>query len=152
MDVDAIPTSVEVNPVRAVLETPSSDLDSLSQLADRDADMVDDDSRSNRPEKQRGVRIDDHYYFHDEEPELVKKKPRKGVSDYQASWYVSDSGEDSESGEDENGDIEMNDEDNCSENFSEDNDGQSEIDTNSEMHIDLSPEEEKKQYRYTLLF
>ena len=87
---------------------PTTDQDSLSPLADEDTDMIDDAKslHSHRSQTQKGVRIDDHYYFADEEPELIKKKPMKGMSDYQAAWYISDS---DESDHDETDEIEMED-------------------------------------------
>jgi len=157
MDVDSDLNSMEVNPTSTVLATPTEEQDSLSQLADADAEMADDSKSivSHRSQSQKGVRIDDHYYFPDEEPELVKKKLPKGLTDYQAAWYVSDSNEeeptgdsDSEDSEDSE-DIEMDLEDDDDEPIAgpSNADVQSEMDdTASEMHIDLSPEEEARQH------
>jgi len=140
---------MDVNPISTVLATPTSDQDSLSPLAEEDADMQDDTKslHSNRPQTQKGVRIDDHYYFADEEPQQVKKKTPKGLSDYQAAWYISDSNDsdvDDES-ELENEEVVMEDVSEGDGEFVDDE--QSEMgDTASEMHVDLSPEEEARQY------
>jgi pre-rRNA-processing protein TSR1 len=146
MDVDGDATTMDMNPISTILATPTTDQDSLSPLADEDTDMIDDakSPHSHRAQSQKGVRIDDHYYFADHEPELIKKKPTKGMSDYQAAWYISDS---DESDHDETNEIEMEDvyENEPETSYYEDN--QSEAgDTVTEMYVDLSPEEEARQY------
>ena len=75
MDIDGDATSMDVNPTSTILATPTPDQDSLSPLADEDTDMIDDTKslHSHRSQTQKGVRIDDHYYFADDEPELIKK-------------------------------------------------------------------------------
>ena len=153
MDVDQDSISMEVNPTLTVLAIPGQDQDSLSQLAEAETEMIDDAKSiiSHRSQSQKGVRIDDHYYFNDEEPELVKKKMPKGLTDYQAAWYVSDSDEDEEAGEEysqsDSEDIEMEVEDDIPIAESSHTEVQSEIDdSTSEMHIDLSPEEEARQH------
>lgn len=147
MDAEPASSTMDVNPASTILAQPSSDQDSLSTLAHEDEEMK-DDSRSLHSRKfqnQKGVRIDDHYYFENEEPQVVKKPSQ---NDYQAAWYISDSEEDSEDGEADEHEIEMDDvsDDEFDAPYPEDG-GTSEIaDTASEMHIDLAPEEESKQY------
>lgn len=146
MDIDADATLMDVNPTSTILATPTSDQDSLSPLADEDTDMIDDNKslHSYRAQSQKGVRIDDHYYFADGEPELVKRNLVKGLSDYQAAWYISDS---AESDHDEADELEMEDAYDNEPETSYYADNQSEAgDTASEMHVDLSPEEEARQY------
>lgn len=136
---------MDANPVSTVLALPSADQDSLSTLANEDEEM-NDDSRSlhsRKSQNQKGVRIDDHYYFEDEEPQGVKKSFK---NEYQEAWYISDSEQDDEDGEVDDHEIEMEDVSDDEFEYRED-EGTSEIaDTASEMHIELSPEEEAKQY------
>ena len=147
MDVDVPSSTMDVKPVSTPLAEPSSYQDSLSTLASQDEEM-NDDSRSlhsRRPQIQKGVRIDDHYYFADEEPQVVGKSSQ---NDYQAAWYISDSEQDEDDGEEDEHETEMEDvaDDESDVSYRED-DGTSEMaDTASEMHIDLSPEEEAKQF------
>ncbi|KAI9839528.1 MAG: hypothetical protein M1819_002154 [Sarea resinae] len=97
-----------------VLEQPTEDQDDLDELAPEEAVMDDVDTASMTeavPEK-KGVLLDDHHYFSDDEshlPEVPKRLP-KGTSKYQSAWYiddVSDSGSDLEDAEDEEGDLAM---------------------------------------------
>jgi len=147
MEVDVPSSTMDVNPVSTILAQPSSYQDSLSTLASQDEEM-NDDSRSlhsRRSQAQKGVRIDDHYYFSDEEPQDVKKSSQ---NDYKAAWYISDSEQDDEHGEDDEHEIEMEDvsDDEPDVPYRED-EGTSEMaDTVSEMHVDLSPEEDAKQF------
>lgn len=149
MDVDDDATSMDVNPTSTILATPTSYKDSLSPLADEDTDMMDDTKslHSRRSQTQKGVRIDDHYYFADDQTEPIKKKQTKGMSDYQAAWYISDSPESDPDEEEEEEEIEMEDAYDHEPETSYHADDQSEAgDTASEMHVDLSPEEEARQY------
>ncbi|CAM1509463.1 Fc.00g032020.m01.CDS01 [Cosmosporella sp. VM-42] len=93
-----------------VLDVPSEDRDDLNELAPDEIlmDADDDAAMSVAPSEKKGVLLDDHHYFSDEEAEArkIKKKVPKGTSDYQSAWYledVSDSGSDME-------DFEMKDE------------------------------------------
>jgi hypothetical protein len=145
MDGDGDPLSMDANPISTVLATPSSEQDSLSPLADEDTEMTDDSKslHSRRSQTQRGVRIDDHYYFEDDDPEQVKRKPRKGLNDYQAAWHISDSDQSDKDDEDE---AEMEDvPDNESEVSYRDEEQSDMDDSASDMHVDLSPEEEARQ-------
>ena len=145
MDVDGDSSSMDANPISTVLAIPTSEQDSLSPLADEDTEMTDDAKslHSHRSQTQKGVRIDDHYYFEDDSPEQVKRKPRKGLNDYQAAWHISDSEESDKEGEDE---VKMEDAPDNESEVSYDDEEQSDIDdSTSEMHVDLSPEEEARQ-------
>lgn len=96
-----------------ILETPDEDQDDLADLAPYDATMkdLDDGPEPEASTEKRGVLLDDHHYFSDDEthlPEPPKRLP-KGTSSYQASWFlgdVSDSGSDSGSVDGE-GDLQM---------------------------------------------
>lgn len=146
MDVDGNTSSMDAIPDATILASPTSDQDTLSPLADEDAEMADDNKsiHSHKPQSRKGVRIDDHYYFEDDEPEQVKKNLAKGSNDYQAAWYINDHNE-SESDEDED-EIEMDEafDDESETSYREEE--QSDIDEAvSEMDVDLSPEEERRQ-------
>ncbi|QUC23014.1 uncharacterized protein UV8b_07255 [Ustilaginoidea virens] len=87
-----------------LLEEPSADRDDLNQLAPEDVVMGADDhdaEMATEPAPKKGVLLDEHHYFSDEEAEAkkIKKKVPKGTSNYQSAWYlddVSDSGSDLE--------------------------------------------------------
>ncbi|KAH6656879.1 AARP2CN domain-containing protein [Truncatella angustata] len=75
-----------------VLETPTEDQDDLAELAPEEARMDDVDSESLAPTTKKGVLLDDHHYFSEDEfdkPARPVKVP-KGTSDYQAAWYLED--------------------------------------------------------------
>ena len=147
MDVDDDPSSMDTNPISTVLATSTIGQDALSPLAGEDTEMADDTKSllSQRSQRKNGVRIDNHYYFEDEEPQLVQKKVPKGLSDYQAAWQISDS-DASGNEEQSEGEIEMEDAyEDDSETAHHEEDKSEMEDTASEMHVDLSPEEEAKQ-------
>jgi len=148
MDIDGDNSIMDANPTSTILATPTGDQDSLSPLAEEDAEMADDTKSllSHRSQSRKGIRIDDHYYFEDDEPQQVKKKNTKGLSEYQAAWQISDADEsDAEEGEED--EVEMEDAyENDSELSYHEEDASELADTASEMHVDLSPEEEAKQY------
>lgn len=89
------------------LDLPTEDQDDLLDLApeqafmdDADGDIDLDDSTSVAPSTKKGVLLDDHHYFSEDEtwaPKERKKVP-KGTSTYQSAWYldddISDSGSD----------------------------------------------------------
>lgn len=149
MDIDGDMSSMDVNPTSTILATPSPNQDPLSPLADVEITM-DDDTKSilsHRSQSQKGVRIDDHYYFPDDDPKPVKRKHGKDTNDYQEAWHISDS-EDSNDAHDPNDEIEMGYPSDSDELIASDNEEehQSEAgETASEMHLDLSPEEEARQ-------
>ena len=98
-----------------VLEVPTAEQDDLAELAPEEAMMEDDDvdgAMSVAPTEKRGVLLDDHHYFSDDETHLpaVPKRLPKGTSAYQAAWFLgdnfSDSGSDFED-VDEQGDVAM---------------------------------------------
>ena len=99
-----------------VLETPTGEQDDLAGLAPEEIVMADDDdmnaAMSVAMTEKRGVLLDDHHYFSDDETHLpaVPKRLPKGTSAYQAAWFLgdnfSDSGSDFED-VDEQGDVGM---------------------------------------------
>lgn len=97
-----------------VLDKPDQEQDDLAGLAPYDAAMedVDEVSVTQAPPERRGVLLDDHHYFSDDEshlPEAPKRLP-KGTSSYQAAWFlgdISDSGSDAEDVVDSEGDLAM---------------------------------------------
>ena len=93
---------------------PTEEQDDLDDLAPeevvmRDADQLTD---SEGPSERKGVLLDDHHYFSDDNthiPAMPKKLPR-GTSRYQAAWYldnVSDSESDLDDAIDQDGDFSM---------------------------------------------
>jgi len=86
-----------------ILEAPDAEQEDLDEFAPYEAAMEDVDalSVSEAPTEKRGVLLDDHHYFSDDEthlPEAPKRLP-KGTSSYQSAWFLgdmSDSGSDFE--------------------------------------------------------
>lgn len=99
-----------------IIEVPDEEQDDIADLAPYDANMEDysEIPLSEAPSERRGVLLDDHRYFSDDEghlPQPPKRLP-KGTSAYQAAWFlgdeVSDSGSDiSEDVVDHEGDVAM---------------------------------------------
>ncbi|KAF5649755.1 ribosome biogenesis tsr1 like [Fusarium tjaetaba] len=76
-----------------LLEEPSEDRDDLVELAPEEVMMDDaDDAMATDATEKKGVLLDDHHYFSDEEAEArkIKKKVPKGTSNYQSAWYLED--------------------------------------------------------------
>lgn len=97
-----------------VLEVPDEHQEQLTDLAPDDITMEDVTGAANSeaPTEKKGVLLDDHHYFSDDEthlPEAPKRLP-KGTSSYQAAWFLgdmSDSGSDDEDLLEEDGDVAM---------------------------------------------
>ncbi|MCJ1445456.1 MAG: hypothetical protein MMC23_005961 [Stictis urceolatum] len=92
------------------LEEPDANQDDLDELAPEDImmDEGDDMTIAGAPSKRKGVLLDDHHYFEDDEthlPEQPKRLP-KGTSKYQAAWFLGDM---SDSGSDWEDEVEMKD-------------------------------------------
>lgn len=99
-----------------IIEVPDEEQDNIADLAPYDATMEDysEIPVSEAPTERRGVLLDDHRYFSDDESHLPQPPKRlpKGTSAYQAAWFLgddaSDSGSDiSEDGVDHEGDVAM---------------------------------------------
>lgn len=97
-----------------ILEMPDEEQEDLAELAPYEAAMEDVDtlSMSEAPTERRGVLLDEHHYFSDDEthlPEEPKRLP-KGTSPYQAAWFLGDmsgSESDLEDAVDDEGDLDM---------------------------------------------
>ena len=77
---------------KKVLQTPDLEQEDMDELAPYEASMEDVDgfSVSEAPAERRGVLLDDHHYYSDDEthlPEQPKRLP-KGTSNYQAAWFL----------------------------------------------------------------
>lgn len=88
--------SMEVDgEVDNTLERPSEDQDDLAELAPEETlmDDVTNYAPSLAPTERKGVLLDNHHYFSDEEEEYEKVKPKRvprGTSAYQSAWYLED--------------------------------------------------------------
>ena len=88
-----------------VLEKPDIDQDDLAELAPEVITMeeLDDVPVSEAPMERKGVLLDDHHYFSDDEshlPDPPKRLP-KGTSAYQAAWFLGDMSDSGSEDEDE---------------------------------------------------
>lgn len=98
--------NVDENDSTQVLEAPTGDQDDLNVVAPEEIAMEDDDDMSMAGTERKGVLLDDHHYFSDDEshiPAKPKKLP-KGTSEYQSAWYLDDvdySGSDMEDDEED---------------------------------------------------
>jgi pre-rRNA-processing protein TSR1 len=108
--------AVDESAEEKVLDSPTAEQDNLAELAPEEIVMEDDldmdGAISMATTDKRGVLLDDHHYFSDDQthmPAIPKRLP-KGTSAYQAAWFLgdnfSDSGSDLED-YDEQGDISM---------------------------------------------
>ncbi|KAI5304204.1 hypothetical protein KEM56_006744 [Ascosphaera pollenicola] len=107
--------TVDENTGSQVLDEPSADADDLDTVAPEGIDMDDemDDDRtleSGMAKEKKGVLLDDHHYFSEEEGEeqIQHLKLPKGTSSYQSAWYLDDVS-DSESELDEDAEMEVDD-------------------------------------------
>ncbi|KAF3905840.1 hypothetical protein AA313_de0207090 [Arthrobotrys entomopaga] len=139
--------------VSAVVDAPSEDQDSLEQVSD-EVSMEED--MMPVPDTRKGVLLDDHHYFDDDEidgvvPEPVRKrKLPPGTSEMQAKWIVDSDTDDSDLDDtdevEELMETEMETEDDDKMDAQDDMDDATTTfgTSKSEMFIDLSPEEEAK--------
>lgn len=81
------------------LDIPTEDQDDLADLApeealmdDADGDIDLDDATSVAPSTKKGVLLDDHHYFSEDEADkpIDLMRVPKGTSKYQAAWYLDD--------------------------------------------------------------
>ncbi|KAJ5305137.1 Mitochondrial dicarboxylate transporter [Penicillium atrosanguineum] len=98
--------NVDDSQASQVLDGPSADQDDMATVAPEEIEMQDDDMVSMADTEKKGVLLDDHHYFSDDDshiPATPKRLP-KGTSTYQSAWYledVSDSGSDLEDDDEE---------------------------------------------------
>lgn len=146
--------NIDVSESSQILDQPTEDRDDMAVIAPEEIEM-DDDMQSNLETERRGVLLDDHHYFSDDESHIPARPKRlpKGTSEYQAAWFLeddSDSASDMMDPDDEDMDMDMEAE--GSEGRPEDGifpdhgdamteGGPSEY-PQSEMFLDPSPEEE----------
>lgn len=86
--------AVDESKDQGVLEMPNEEQDDLAELAPYEAAMEDVDalSVSEAPTERRGVLLDDHHYFSDDEthlPDAPRRLPQ-GTSSYQSAWFLGD--------------------------------------------------------------
>ncbi|KAK9462151.1 uncharacterized protein V1516DRAFT_695534 [Lipomyces oligophaga] len=131
---------------------PSDDQDSLDpfdEVEQDDIEMQLDYSNSNN--QPRGVLLDEHFYIDEDENEdapksfLDKNHIPKGMSEYQARWIMEENSDDEFESGDEVEDEQMIGLDDMSMENAEY--PASEIDAQSEMFVELSVEEEAKQFK-----
>ncbi|KAF4976156.1 hypothetical protein FZEAL_7134 [Fusarium zealandicum] len=85
--------TVESEDAEKLLDEPSEDRDDLVELAPEEVMMDADDAvMEAEAATKKGVLLDDHHYFSDEEAEArkIKKRVPKGTSNYQSAWYLED--------------------------------------------------------------
>lgn len=87
----------------STVELPGADQDTLEELAPEDLQMQEapTEASTELPSERKGVLLDDHHYFSEEEDISTSRTRRlpKGTSAYQAAWFLddmSDSGSDME--------------------------------------------------------
>ncbi|KAK9448240.1 uncharacterized protein V1518DRAFT_428016 [Limtongia smithiae] len=144
---------------------PSADQDDLDELSPEE--MRDDNDamamESMYSESRGGMQLDDHFdlpeddsdFDDDERTASLKDRNRipKGMSEYQARWVIEENSDDEfESGEDsednaqsDNNDMQLDDD--YVAHGADAYGTMSELDTQSEMFVDLSPEEEARQLK-----
>ncbi|EAU38003.1 conserved hypothetical protein [Aspergillus terreus NIH2624] len=146
--------NVDESGATQTLDTPTADQDDMATVAPEEIEM-EDETMSVAETDRKGVLLDDHHYFSDDESHIPAKPKRlpKGTSEYQSSWYlddISDSGSDIVDDEDDDEEMEMDTtgapEDGV---FPEHNDAMTEAGATeypqSEMFLDPSPEDEAQQ-------
>ncbi|EAW18850.1 small subunit rRNA maturation protein TSR1 [Aspergillus fischeri NRRL 181] len=146
--------NVDENEAPQVLDVPTADRDDLATVAPEEIEMEEDDISVADTER-KGVLLDDHHYFSDDDSHLPARPKRlpKGTSEYQSAWFiddVSDSGSDIEEEEEQDEAMAMdtagNPEDGV---FPDRQDAMTEAGPSeypqSEMFLDPSPEDEAQQ-------
>ncbi|GFF50851.1 ribosome biogenesis protein tsr1 [Aspergillus lentulus] len=148
--------NVDENEAPQVLDVPTADRDDLATVAPEEIEMEEDDISVAETER-KGVLLDDHHYFSDDDSHLPARPKRlpKGTSEYQSAWFiddVSDSGSDIEEEEEQDEAMAMatdtagNPEDGV---FPDRQDAMTEAGPSeypqSEMFLDPSPEDEAQQ-------
>ncbi|PYI35312.1 DUF663-domain-containing protein [Aspergillus indologenus CBS 114.80] len=96
--------NVDDNEAPQLLDSPTADHDDMATVAPEEIEM-EDDEYSFAGEERKGVLLDDHHYFSEDEEDSLPKPKRlpKGTSKYQSAWFldnISDSGSDWEDEED----------------------------------------------------
>lgn len=147
--------NIDNNESPQVLDQPTADRDDMAVIAPEEIEM-DDDMLSNPDVERRGVLLDDHHYFSDDESHIPARPKRlpKGTSEYQSAWFLeddSDSASDMMDNEDEDMDMEVDETEGHPEDgvFPDHGDAMTEGGPSeypqSEMFLDPSPEDEADQ-------
>lgn len=147
--------NVDTNETTQVLDTPTGDRDDMANVAPEEIEMQDDDMVSMAETERKGVLLDDHHYFSDDDSHIPPKPKRlpKGTSEYQSAWYledVSDSGSDIVDEDDEDEEMELDTAGAPEDGIFPDNQdamtegGPSEY-PQSEMFLDPSPDDEAQE-------
>ncbi|KAK6463425.1 hypothetical protein DFJ63DRAFT_318522 [Scheffersomyces coipomensis] len=142
--------------------TPDENQDTLEDLNPEEIDMDDFEDEDIYDDDNIGIRMDGKNYFDDEGTRKIANRTRlpKGTSEYQGRWFVDDvleGASDIESEDDDEDiigqaedeeDIQIdNERSSSSVKFAETNTEYAPTEFDSEMHVDLSPEEEEAQLR-----
>ncbi|KAJ5105789.1 hypothetical protein NUU61_003136 [Penicillium alfredii] len=144
--------NVDGNETTQVLDTPSSDQDDMTAVAPEEIEMEDDEMAPMADTERKGVLLDDHHYFSDDDSHIPSKPKRlpKGTSEYQSAWYLDDVSYSGSDMEDEDEEMEMDTTGAPEDGVFPDNQdamtegGPSEY-PQSEMFLDPSPEDEAQQ-------
>ncbi|CDR43319.1 CYFA0S11e03950g1_1 [Cyberlindnera fabianii] len=124
--------------------SPDENQETLEELAPQEMEMEDwDDEEPMR--NQNTIRFDDDdWQGQDEEKKKIKLNLPEGTSDYQARWFLEDDVAEIDSEDESEPELEDDNDDDMmlDDNFSEPADAQ---DMQSEMFVELSPEEEERQ-------
>jgi pre-rRNA-processing protein TSR1 len=94
--------TLDTNEDGTILEQPTDNRDDMAELAPEEILMEENETATQGTLEQRGVLLDNHHYFEDEDTTIPKFKPKRlprGTSKYQSAWYLedlSDSGSDLE--------------------------------------------------------
>lgn len=144
--------TVDNKETTSVLDGPSADQDDMATIAPEEIEMEDDDMPSMADTERKGVLLDEHHYFSDDESHMPARPKRlpKGTSEYQSAWYIDDVSDSGSDLEDEDEEMVMDTagapEDGV---FPDNHDAMTEGGPSeypqSEMFLDPSPEDEAQQ-------
>lgn len=140
----------QVNKIEKVTRTDTVDYlptspESLQELNDQEIDMADYEDIN--VDMAAGVRMDGKNYFNDDDEQPIRKFAMpKGTSDYQAKWLIDDVLEDASDVEEEIEEEEQDEQ--MDEDVPDYDNATSYAQTEGEdMMVDLSPEEEERQFQ-----
>lgn len=144
--------AVDANETTQVLDAPTADQDDMATVAPEEIEMEDDDVVSMADTERKGVLLDDHHYFSDDDSHIPAKPKRlpKGTSEYQSAWYVADVSDSGSDMEDEDEEMEMDTSGAPEDGIFPDNqdamtEGGGTEYPQSEMFLDPSPEDEAQE-------
>ncbi|KAG7660953.1 TSR1 [[Candida] subhashii] len=129
---------------------PDENQESLDELNPEAVEMVEDDFEWDDNENNLGVRSEGRIYFDDDgvkrpvDPAKMRRLP-KGTSEYQGRWFVDDILEDEDVSDVE--EPEQADDDEMNDEMAVETEYAPTEYAETEMHVDLSPEEEERQLK-----